>query len=478
VQRRLYGQNVDMPLAVDLRTIDDWFEVEEAHTIWTLTDHQGTVHSLYADNWVNGTDPQLDRVAYTPFGVPDDTASILASYLSTFYAGRDLDRFTGLYNNRARWYDSAAGRFLSEDPIYADINPYRYALNSPDNYTDPSGEWAILPVLGFVAFVGYLVMGPMAGSGLTPAPEDLTSGALDSALAARADAQVGEFAFAASFAVGGPVYGSLRTAGGGLFNATYSMTVAGLTYHGTHDVIVGVGTGDLPHYRDEYGNFRLDYMAGQYAFTATVGAALPVAGRVVGYVGRPVVGAIGNATRPVVGAVRNTTSRVLSRTGIVGRIGTKPVAPSASTARQTAGLGAPKVASNDILATPNRLQNKLAAWRRYDGDLSLAQWSKRYDQLQVNRLRGRWAESFGEAGQVYNTPYGRRIVDNAPAIEIKSGYASRTKFIRRQVVKDMWLRRNVPGYDPVWRFVDETPSVPLLRHLETMGIPYQLPGQF
>jgi len=66
-------------------------------------------------------------------------------------------------------------------------------------------------------------------------------------------------------------------------------------------------------------------------------------------------------------------------------------------------------------------------------------------------------------------------VDNAPAIEIKNGYQSATKFVRRQIIKDSFLRRTVDGYNPVWRFVDQTPSRPLLDKLETFGIPYELP---
>lgn len=132
-------------------------------------------------------------------------------------------------------------------------------------------------------------------------------------------------------------------------------------------------------------------------------------------------------------------------------------------------------------AMQEQYEDVFNAWRRYQdkgGDLTLPEWKKKYDILQANRATSSWAESFGEPGQVYSTPYGRRVVDNAPAIEIKSGYASRTKFIRKQIVKDMWLKRNVEGYNPVWRFVDEEPSAPLLRHLELMGIPYQLPGEF
>ena len=158
---------------------------------------------------------------------------------------------------------------------------------------------------------------------------------------------------------------------------------------------------------------------------------------------------------------RSMASRYALPTGTVG-------------VRSRASIAATS-ASSDILATPNRLQNKFSAWRRYEGDLSLAQWSKRYDQLQVNRLRGSWAESFGNAGPRLRTPYGTRIVDNAPAIEIKTGYQSATKFIRRQIIKDSYLMRTVRGYNPLWRFVDTMPSRPLLQKLDTFGIRYELP---
>ena len=39
----------------------------------------------------------------------------------------------------ARYYDSALGVFLSPDPISADLNTYRYSVNDPVNFSDPSG---------------------------------------------------------------------------------------------------------------------------------------------------------------------------------------------------------------------------------------------------------------------------------------------------------------------------------------------------
>ncbi len=50
---------------------------------------------------------------------------------------------TSLYYMRARFYDAAAGRFLSRDPVRTldprSANPYPYALGNPLRYVDPTG---------------------------------------------------------------------------------------------------------------------------------------------------------------------------------------------------------------------------------------------------------------------------------------------------------------------------------------------------
>jgi RHS repeat-associated protein len=48
----------------------------------------------------------------------------------------------GIYQYRSRYYDSATGRFISEDPIGfggSDANLYRYVFDSPVTFTDPTG---------------------------------------------------------------------------------------------------------------------------------------------------------------------------------------------------------------------------------------------------------------------------------------------------------------------------------------------------
>jgi len=58
------------------------------------------------------------------------------------FTGREFDAEIDLQYNRARYYDAAIGRWLSQDPIgfgAGDTNLYRYVDNGPTVATDPSG---------------------------------------------------------------------------------------------------------------------------------------------------------------------------------------------------------------------------------------------------------------------------------------------------------------------------------------------------
>jgi RHS repeat-associated protein len=59
------------------------------------------------------------------------------------FQGREFDAEIALYYYRARYYDPALGRFISQDPMgfaAGDANLYRFVKNSPLNGTDPSGQ--------------------------------------------------------------------------------------------------------------------------------------------------------------------------------------------------------------------------------------------------------------------------------------------------------------------------------------------------
>jgi len=124
--RYLFGNGVDQ------------IEADESNgnIRWALTDHLGSVRDVVDDS---GT--VLNHIVYDAFGgVTSQTdESVVFRY---GYTARELDAESGLQYNRARYFDPAVGRFISEDKIGfggGDANLYRYVFNSPVDLTDPSG---------------------------------------------------------------------------------------------------------------------------------------------------------------------------------------------------------------------------------------------------------------------------------------------------------------------------------------------------
>jgi RHS repeat-associated protein len=76
--------------------------------------------------------------AEEPWGDAVADTGLMARYR---FAGREFDTESGLYYNRARFYDPKLGRFISEDPvgISGGLNTYTYAHNDPVNARDPTG---------------------------------------------------------------------------------------------------------------------------------------------------------------------------------------------------------------------------------------------------------------------------------------------------------------------------------------------------
>ena len=77
-------------------------------TSYFLQDGQGSTRAL-----TNSSGTITDTYSYTAFGeLFNQTGSTTNSYL---YTGQQYDSLTSLYSLRARYYNPALGRFLSQD---------------------------------------------------------------------------------------------------------------------------------------------------------------------------------------------------------------------------------------------------------------------------------------------------------------------------------------------------------------------------
>ena len=105
---------------------------------WYLTDHLGSTRSV-----IDNSATVQDALVYDAYGnITSQTASPATVPLYT-YTGRELHVETGLQYNRARWYDAATGRWMTQDPMgfaAGDWNLYRYVNNHPVAALDPSGN--------------------------------------------------------------------------------------------------------------------------------------------------------------------------------------------------------------------------------------------------------------------------------------------------------------------------------------------------
>ena len=98
---------------------------------WYVTDHVGSIRAV--------TDKDGKKVwsaDYLAFGkqyIKDGDFEELHSF-----TGKEYDPDTGLHYYNARWYDADLGRFISEDPVGANLL-YGYSSNNPINRIDPTG---------------------------------------------------------------------------------------------------------------------------------------------------------------------------------------------------------------------------------------------------------------------------------------------------------------------------------------------------
>lgn len=126
VARYAQNRSIDEPLAMLRGGATSYYEGDglDSGSTTSLSNSAGTLTSTYT---------------YDSFGKLTNSSGSITNPFR--YTGREFDSETNLYSYRARYYDPAVGRFLSEDPrtFDSDVNFYDYVYNSPLNYTDPSG---------------------------------------------------------------------------------------------------------------------------------------------------------------------------------------------------------------------------------------------------------------------------------------------------------------------------------------------------
>ncbi len=125
VARYLQGREIDEPLALNQNGSISFYEADGLGSITSVTNSAGAVVQSYS---------------YDTFGNLVASTGSLANPFR--YAAREIDSETGLYYYRARYYDPALGRFISEDPLGfrgSGPNFYAYVFDSPTNLVDPFG---------------------------------------------------------------------------------------------------------------------------------------------------------------------------------------------------------------------------------------------------------------------------------------------------------------------------------------------------
>lgn len=114
-----------------------YLHTDELGSTLAVTDGVGNVETKYS---------------YDPYGNVRNQTNVdpNAPTVALQFAGQLIDSETGLYDMRARLYDPATGRFLSQDPdppapTTAAIVDYSYGADDPLAYTDPSGAMLANP---------------------------------------------------------------------------------------------------------------------------------------------------------------------------------------------------------------------------------------------------------------------------------------------------------------------------------------------
>ena len=122
------NQGIDQTLAMVRGTTASYYEQDGLGSVTSLTNSAGSVVQTYG---------------YDSFGNATSSSGSLTNFFR--YTGREFDTETNLYFYRARYYDPADGRFVSEDAarFAGGTTFYEYTGNNPIAFIDWSGNCPI-----------------------------------------------------------------------------------------------------------------------------------------------------------------------------------------------------------------------------------------------------------------------------------------------------------------------------------------------
>jgi len=126
--RYTHGPDIDEPIIMNTGGQDYFYHADGLGSITAITDASGNIAQAYT---------------YNAFGSIVNKSGSIANHYT--YTSREIDQESGLYYNRARYYDSNLGRFISEDPLFSyknypqALNVYIYVVNNPVYFIDPLG---------------------------------------------------------------------------------------------------------------------------------------------------------------------------------------------------------------------------------------------------------------------------------------------------------------------------------------------------